>query len=73
MDGIQVATGATYGKVMMAKTFYGKFAATFYQPQKGAVRYCAPAGLHRRHGQVRVLRLSQAGCGALADPGGGDR
>lgn len=25
MDGLQVATGATYGKVMIAKTSYGKF------------------------------------------------
>ena len=39
MDGIQIATGATYGKVLMAKTFYGKLAATFYHSQKGAVRY----------------------------------
>jgi len=39
MDGIQAATGATYGKVMMAKTFYGKLAATFYHPKKGAVRF----------------------------------
>jgi formylmethanofuran dehydrogenase subunit E len=34
-----VATGATYGKVLVAKTFYGKLAATFFHPQKGAVRY----------------------------------
>ncbi|MGB9893194.1 MAG: FmdE family protein [Candidatus Saccharicenans sp.] len=39
MDGIQAATGGTYGKVLMAKTFYGKLAATFYHPKKGAVRY----------------------------------
>lgn len=39
MDGMQIATGATYGKVLMAKTFYGKLAATFYHPKKGAVRY----------------------------------
>lgn len=38
MDGIQVATGATYGKALMAKTFYGKLAAVFYHPQKGAIR-----------------------------------
>ncbi|MGA8903979.1 MAG: FmdE family protein [Candidatus Bathyarchaeia archaeon] len=38
LDGMQVATGATYGKVLMAKTFYGKLAATFYHPKKGAVR-----------------------------------
>ena len=39
MDGMQAATGATYGKLLMAKTFYGKLAATFYHPKKGAVRY----------------------------------
>jgi formylmethanofuran dehydrogenase subunit E len=39
MDGIQPATGATYDKLLIAKTFYGKLAATFYQPQKGGVRY----------------------------------
>jgi formylmethanofuran dehydrogenase subunit E len=39
IDGLQVATGATYGKSLMEKTYYGKLAATFYHPQKGAVRY----------------------------------
>lgn len=39
MDGIQAATGATYGKLLIAKTFYGKLAATFYHPGKGAVRF----------------------------------
>jgi formylmethanofuran dehydrogenase subunit E len=39
MDGMQAATGATYGKVLIAKTSYGKLAATFYKPQKGAVRF----------------------------------
>ena len=39
MDGMQVATGATYGKLLMAKTFYGKLAATFYHAKKGAVRF----------------------------------
>ena len=39
VDGMQSATGATYGKVLVAKTFYGKLAATFFHPQKGAVRY----------------------------------
>jgi len=40
VDGIQAATGSTYGKGLIEKTFYGKLAATFYHPQKGAVRYC---------------------------------
>jgi formylmethanofuran dehydrogenase subunit E len=39
VDGIQAATGATYGKVLLEKTFFGKLAATFFHPQKGAVRF----------------------------------
>jgi len=39
IDGIQAATGATYGKALIEKTFYGKLAAIFYHPKKGAVRY----------------------------------
>jgi len=39
MDGIQASAGATFGKTTMEKTFYGKLAATFYHPKKGAVRY----------------------------------
>ena len=38
MDGIQIATGATYGKSLMEKTFWGKLAAVFYKPGKGAIR-----------------------------------
>jgi formylmethanofuran dehydrogenase subunit E len=45
MDGLQIATGATYGKVLMAKTYYGKVAATFYHPKQGAVRYALKADL----------------------------
>ena len=39
MDGIQVATGATFGKLLISKTFYGKLAATFCHPQKGGIRF----------------------------------
>jgi formylmethanofuran dehydrogenase subunit E len=38
MDGIMIATGATYGKSLMEKTFWGKLAAVFYKPGKGAIR-----------------------------------
>jgi formylmethanofuran dehydrogenase subunit E len=38
MDGIQIATGATYGKSLMEKAFWGKLAATFCHPKKGAIR-----------------------------------
>ncbi len=40
VDGIRAATGAIYGQIMIAKTFYGKLAASFYYPQRGgAIRY----------------------------------
>ncbi len=40
VDGIRAATGAIYGQIMIAKTFYGKLAATFYYPYRGgALRY----------------------------------
>ncbi len=44
MDGMQVATGATYGKGLMAKTFQGKLAAVFDHPKKGAVRISLKPG-----------------------------
>jgi len=39
MDGIQVATGATFGKTLIEKTFWGKLAATFWVPGQTAVRF----------------------------------
>ncbi len=40
VDGIRAATGAIYGQIMIAKTFYGKLAASFYYPERGgALRY----------------------------------
>lgn len=38
MDGIQIATGSTYGKSLMERTFWGKLAVIFYKPGKVAVR-----------------------------------
>jgi formylmethanofuran dehydrogenase subunit E len=38
-DGIMSATGATFGKGMIDKLYYGKVAATFWYPgKKGAIR-----------------------------------
>ena len=39
MDGIQAVTGATFGKTLIEKTFWGKLAATFWYPGKTAMRY----------------------------------
>ena len=57
MDGLQVATGTTYGKVMIAKIFYGKLAATFYKPGNVRLRRAAHSGkLHRQPALPADLR-----------------
>ncbi len=38
VDGIQAATGCTYGKLLMEKTGAGKLAFALFKPGKGAVR-----------------------------------
>jgi len=38
IDGVQAATGATYGKGQLFRLNYGKPAITFYFPDKGAIR-----------------------------------
>lgn len=38
MDGVMVATGCTYGKLMMERLGYGKVAMRLVAPGKGAVR-----------------------------------
>ena len=37
-DGIMASTGATFGKGLIEKLYYGKVAAIFWYPQKRAVR-----------------------------------
>lgn len=61
VDGIQAATGATYGKVLMEKTFYGKLAATFYHPQKGAVRYSLKPEFMDAMGQFEFFAYRKKG------------
>jgi formylmethanofuran dehydrogenase subunit E len=41
MDGIQAATGCTYGKLMMERLNYGKVAMILHVPDKGAIRVSA--------------------------------
>jgi formylmethanofuran dehydrogenase subunit E len=43
LDGIQVATGATFGKTLIEKTDWGKLAATFWYPGKTPLRYALRA------------------------------
>ena len=39
VDGIQIATGATLGKTLVEKTFWGKMAATFWYKDKTPIRF----------------------------------
>jgi formylmethanofuran dehydrogenase subunit E len=51
MDGIQVATGATFGKGTIEKASWGKLAATFWAPGKTAVRLALSAPFLEALGQ----------------------
>ncbi|MDZ7392289.1 MAG: FmdE family protein [candidate division KSB1 bacterium] len=61
MDGIQAATSATYGKVLMEKTYWGKLAATFYHPKKGAVRYSLKADFVDAMGKFEFFAYRKRG------------
>jgi formylmethanofuran dehydrogenase subunit E len=61
MDGIQIATGATYGKSLMEKTFWGKMAATFYHPKKGAIRLSLTPGFLDEFGKVEFFAFRKKG------------
>lgn len=61
MDGIQIATGATYGKSLMEKTFWGKLAAVFYHPAKGAVRLSLRPEFIDEFGKMEFFARRKAG------------
>jgi formylmethanofuran dehydrogenase subunit E len=70
MDGMQAATGATYGKLLMAKTFYGKLAATFYHPGKGAVRFALTPAFIDAMGQFEFFAYRKRGVEPSQIPSG---
>jgi formylmethanofuran dehydrogenase subunit E len=61
MDGMQAATGATYGKLLMAKTGFGKLAATFYCPGKGAVRLALKSDFPDALGRLEFFAYRRRG------------
>lgn len=61
VDGIQIATGATYGKGLINKTFYGKLAATFFHPSKGSVRYSLKPDFIDAFGKFEFFVLRKKG------------
>ncbi len=61
MDGIQIATGATFGKTLIEKTHWGKLAATFWYPGKTATRYALKAGFLDEFGKREFLAYRKRG------------
>ncbi len=61
VDGMQASTGATYGKVLIEKTHYGKLAATFYHPKKGAVRYSLKPNFIDSFGKFKFFMFRKKG------------
>lgn len=68
MDGIQAATGATFGKTLMEKTSWGKLAATFWYPGKTAVRYALKAGFVDDFGKFEFFAHRKRGIEPSAIP-----
>ena len=61
MDGIQAATGATFGKTLIEKTLWGKLAATFWYPGKTAVRYALRADFLDEFGKQEFFTFRKRG------------
>lgn len=60
-DGIMAATSATFGKGQLHKLFYGKVAATFYYPGKGAVRVALRSEFAEKLGPHEFFKLRKQG------------
>jgi len=61
MDGIQISTGATFGKTLIEKTHWGKLAATFWYPGKTAVRIALKADFLDRFGTQEFFAYRKRG------------
>lgn len=70
MDGMQAATGATFGKTLIEKTFWGKLAATFWYPGKTAVRYALKASFLDEFGTFEFFAFRKRGVEPSAIPAG---
>ncbi len=61
VDGIQAATGCTYGKLLMEKTGVGKLAFTLFKPGKGAVRIAMKPEFMDGMGPFEFFKYRKAG------------
>lgn len=68
MDGVQAATGATFGKTLIEKTSWGKLAATFWYPGKTAVRYALRADFLDDFGNQEFFAFRKRGIEPSAIP-----
>ncbi len=68
MDGLQAATGATFGKTLMEKTYWGKLAATFWSPGKTPVRYALKASFLDEFGKFEFFAFRKRGVEPSAIP-----
>jgi formylmethanofuran dehydrogenase subunit E len=68
MDGIQIATGATFGKTLIEKTFWGKLAAAFWYPGKTAVRFALKPTFLDRFGSHEFFAYRKRGVEPSAIP-----
>lgn len=68
MDGIQIATGATFGKALMEKTYWGKLAATFWYPGETPVRFALKASFLERFGGFEFFAQRKKGLEPSAIP-----
>jgi formylmethanofuran dehydrogenase subunit E len=60
-DGVQIATGATFPKGLMEKTYWGKLAATFWYPGKTAVRYALKPAFLDQFGMFEFFAYRKRG------------
>lgn len=61
IDGVQTATGATYGKGQLFRLNYGKPAITFYYPDKGTVRINLKNEFLDRIGKFEYMKYRKQG------------
>ena len=61
VDGIQIATGCTYGKLLVEKTGIGKLAVTLWKPGKIAVRVAMKPEFMDRLAQFEFFTYRKAG------------
>jgi formylmethanofuran dehydrogenase subunit E len=61
MDGIQIATGATFGKTLIEKSHWGKLAAMFWYPQKTPVRYALKPSFLDEFGKLEFFTYRKRG------------